>query len=324
MKIANISQTKQKKLRLLFITGGLIVSLLFPFIIQNEYFVRIGINVLLFALLALGYNVIITNCGLFHLGYIVYVGIGAYIGALLSILFSLSFWIILPMTIVFVVLLSYIMGFVMLRFRGDYLCLITLGFAEIAKVVAFNWIKVTRGPLGLSGMTPPSLFGYSFFTMTPFYYLMLGLATLSYVVVYRFVRSSYGLEWSTIKEDEDAAQSLGINVFWSKQLCFAVGAALGGAGGCFNAHFQMFLHPSSLSYYETFLILMVVLLGGGGITGTLLGAGALIILTELLRGLLTLRVFLLGIFFIVIMILRPDGFSKGQIRHFLPLRKEKR
>jgi branched-chain amino acid transport system permease protein len=272
-------------------------------------------------MLALGYNVIITNCGLFHLGYVMYVGIGAYTGALLTLTANLSFWLVLPITVMVVIAISYILGFVMLRFRGDYLCLITLAFAEITKVVAFNWVRVTRGPLGLAGITAPSIFGYSFFTMTPFYYLILILAALSYLIVYSFVRSSYGLEWSTIKEDEEAAQSLGINVFWSKQLSLAVGAALGSAGGCFSAHLQMFLHPSSLTYYETFLILMVVILGGGGIIGTLLGAGALIIMTELFRGLLTVRIFLIGLFFIVIMILRPEGFSRGQIRHFRILDK---
>ena len=321
MKISQIVQDSLEKWRIYFIIPGLIISLFFPVIVQNEYIVRIAINILLFAMLALGYNVIITNCGLFHLGYIIYVGIGGYTGALLTLTFNLSFWIVLPLTLVAVTLVSYILGFVMLRFRGDYLCLITLAFAEIAKVVAFNWVDVTGGPFGLTAITPPSIVGHSFSTMTPFYYLIFCMAMLSYGVVYLLVKSSYGLEWSAIKEDEEGARSLGINVFWSKQLCFAVGAVLGGAGGCFNAHFQMYLHPSSLSYYETFLILMVVLLGGGGIVGTLMGAGVLIILTEILRGLLTLRIFLMGLFFIVIMILRPDGFSKGLLRHFQPLKE---
>lgn len=295
-----------------------VVVLALPLGLQhNTYYLRIGVLVLLYFGLALGYNAIVTTAGLFDLGFTAYFAIGAYTSALLLLRTGLSFWIVLPIGILVTVIYVGLASVPILRFKGDYLCIITLAFAEIVRLVANNWLAVTRGPLGLPGIPDPELFGITFSSLTFYYYLAAVVAGIAFVLVNRLTHSAVGLRWSSVKENPDAAESVGINTHRAKVSVYLVGAGLAGAVGAVFAPFQGIVDPSVAHLDNTVLILTMVILGGGSNVGLLASAAVLTITPELMRGLATYRLLALGVFFVVIMNLRPSGFRFGVLRHFV-------
>jgi len=299
-----------------------------------------GIQILIYVMLAWGLNIVVGLAGLLDLGYVAFYAVGAYTYALLSSYFGLSFWILLPLAGILAAFWGVILGFPVLRLRGDYLAIVTLAFGEIIRLVLINWTAVTKGTFGISGIAKATLFGLNFspgpdgfaaiFGLAPssayykifLYYLILALAALTAFVTIRLRRLPIGRAWEALREDEIACRSLGINTTTTKLTAFAIGAMFGGFAGAFFAVRQGFVSPESFVFLESAVILAIVVLGGmGSLSGIAIAAVALIGGTELLRQLDFLkeifgsdftpelyRMLIFGLAMVLVMIYKPRGF----------------
>ncbi|MGE4506532.1 MAG: branched-chain amino acid ABC transporter permease [Desulfovibrionaceae bacterium] len=278
----------------------------------------IVISVLIYVCLGLGLNIVIGLCGLLDLGYIAFYGVGAYTYALCSMYFGLPFWLCLPLAAVFASTAGCIIGYPTLRMRGDYLAIVTLGFGEIVRIILNNWMSLTNGPNGVSArpMTiwAPSLEGgfhveaVALRSLGDLYYVILGLAILTIIGVNRLNFSRIGRAWEAIREDETAAELMGVNTYMYKLLAYAMGALFGGMAGAFFAARMGFVAPESFSFLESALVLSIVVLGGmASIPGIILGAVAIIALPELFREFQLYRMLAFGGAMTIMMLVRPAG-----------------
>ena len=305
----------------------LIFALLVPVLFyQNRYLLDLGILVLTYVMLGWGLNIVVGLAGLLDLGYVAFYAVGAYSYALLATHFDLSFWICLPLAGILAAFWGVLLGFPVLRLRGDYLAIVTLAFGEIIRLVLLNWQSFTGGPNGISSIPRPSFFGLPFadaegsFSWTfgleysPthrvvfLFYLILALALLTNWVTIRLLRLPIGRAWEAMREDEIACRSLGINTTTTKLTAFAIGAMFGGFAGSFFATRQGFISPESFTFGESALVLAIVVLGG---MGSQLGVAvaALIMLGgfELFREFQLYRMLVFGFAMVLIMIWRPRG-----------------
>jgi branched-chain amino acid transport system permease protein len=305
----------------------LIFTFLVPVIFYNQrYILDLGILVLTYVMLGWGLNVVVGLAGLLDLGYVAFYAVGAYSYALLATNFGLSFWICLPLAGILASLWGVMLGFPVLRLRGDYLAIVTLAFGEIIRLVIINWQSLTGGPNGVSGIPRPSLFGIP---LTPgddglaamlgiefspthrivfLFYLILALALLTNWVTIRLRRLPIGRAWEALREDEVACRALGINTTTTKLTAFATGAMFGGFAGAFFATRQGFISPESFTFQESALVLAIVVLGGmGSQLGVALAALAMIGGFELFRSLEQYRMLVFGLAMVLLMIWRPRG-----------------
>lgn len=294
------------------------------------YVLHVAVLVMVYMVLAMGLNILPGFCGLLDLGYVGFYGIGAYTAGLLTIHYDLSFWIIVPLAVANGALWGVCLGAPTLRLIGDYFAIVTFGFSELVVLFLTNEIWLTRGPLGVPGIAPVSIdlswlstlldpdwvWKYAFRGETPYYYLGILMVLLVYVVLRRVEDSRLGRAWLAIREDPMAAASSGVNLFRYKVIAFAVSTGIGALAGAFFARWSMFISPDMFKFWESFLVLCMVVLGGlGNINGALLGAAVLISLGEVLRvtlpkfGLPTETRFLVyGLLMVLIMRFRPGGF----------------
>ncbi|MBI1864691.1 MAG: hypothetical protein HYR98_02990 [Nitrospirae bacterium] len=233
---------------------------------------------------------------------------GPYTYALLSAGGHASFWVGLPAAMVAAALFGLVLGFPILRLRGDYLAIVTLGFGEVTRLVLRNWDEVTNGPNGILGIARPSLGGWVLDTPGSFYYCVLVLALAALFAMRRVFQSRIGRAWVAIREDELAARTVGIDVARYKLLAFALGAAVAGLGGSVFAAKMTFVSPESFTFFESVIILCMVVLGGmGSLPGVVLGAAVITILPELLRGFSDYRMLIFGAAMVLMMVFRPQG-----------------
>ncbi|MEA4837881.1 MAG: high-affinity branched-chain amino acid ABC transporter permease LivM [Rhodospirillaceae bacterium] len=308
------------------ILGALILPML-PFAERN--LIDKATLLLIYVMLGWGLNIVVGLAGLLDLGYVAFYAMGAYSYALLSQAFDLSFWACLPVAGLLAAWLGMSLGFPVLRLRGDYLAIVTLGFGEIIRVVLLNWADVTGGPNGLTGIQRPSFFGLPFSASnakgTTFheffgldfspdhrvvflYYLILVLALLTNLFVLRIRRLPIGRAWEALREDETACRSLGINPTTTKLSAFALGAMFAGFAGSFFATRQGFISPESFTFMESAIIVAIVVLGGmGSQVGTVLAAFLLVGLPEWFRDLQQFRMLAFGGAMVLIMLWRPRG-----------------
>ncbi|HSA66922.1 MAG TPA: high-affinity branched-chain amino acid ABC transporter permease LivM [Methyloceanibacter sp.] len=305
-----------------------------------RYLFDLSILVLTYVMLGFGLNIVVGLAGLLDLGYVAFYAVGAYTFALLAAYFGLGFWMCLPLAGLLAALWGVILGFPVLRLRGDYLAIVTLAFGEIVRIVLLNWTNVTNGPNGISDIPKPTFFGLPFRagggeTFASFfglrydplhaiiflYYVILGLALLTSLFTLRLRRLPIGRAWEAMREDEIACRSLGINTTVAKLTAFATGAMFGGFAGSFFATRQGFISPESFSFIESAIILAIVVLGGmGSQIGVVLAAIVMIGGFELLRNTDWLqlvfgqdfdpslyRMLLFGIAMVGIMLWRPRG-----------------
>jgi branched-chain amino acid transport system permease protein len=288
--------------------------------------------ILIYVMLGWGLNIVVGLAGLLDLGYVAFYAVGAYSYALLSQHFGLSFWICLPLAGLLAGAFGVALGFPVLRLRGDYLAIVTLGFGEIVREVIINWDKVTGGPNGLSGIERPSFFGLPMLptSMAPpgsttfadffgiafspnqriwfLYYLILALALATNLFTQRIRRLPLGRAWEALREDEIACRSLGINPTLVKLSAFAIGASFAGFAGSFFATRQGFISPESFTFIESAIILAIVVLGGmGSQIGIVLAALLLVGLPEWFRELEQFRMLAFGAAMVLIMLWRPQG-----------------
>ncbi len=299
-----------------------------------------GVQILIFVMLGWGLNIVVGLAGLLDLGYVAFYAVGAYSYALLATTFGLSFWICLPLAGILAAFWGILLGFPVLRLRGDYLALVTLAFGEIIFLVLLNWVDLTNGEAGISSIPRVTFFGIPFnssengfaalfgLKFTPIhrtiflFYLILFLALLTNFATLRLRRLPIGRAWEALREDEIACRSLGINTVNTKLTAFALGAMFGGFAGSFFAVRQGFVSPNSFTFIESATILAIVVLGGmGSQIGVALAAIVMVGGTELLRELDFLkqlfgadfdptqyRMLIFGFSMVVMMIFRPRGF----------------
>jgi branched-chain amino acid transport system permease protein len=298
-----------------------------------------GIQILIYVMLGWGLNIVVGLAGLLDLGYVAFYAVGAYSYALLAKTFGLTFWLLLPLAGILASFWGVLLGFPVLRLRGDYLAIVTLAFGEIIRIVIVNWVALTNGYAGIGGIPRPTFFGLSFnaddngfaavmgIEFSPvhrtifLYYIILALAFLTAFVTVRLRRLPVGRAWEALREDEIACRSLGINTTNTKLTAFAMGAMFAGFAGSFFAARQGFISPESFTFLESATILSIVVLGGmGSQLGVAIAAIVMIGGTEIMRDLDFLkqifgttfdptqyRMLIFGFAMVTIMIWRPRG-----------------
>ena len=302
-------------------------ALLAPALFYNDrYLLDLSILVLTYVMLGWGLNIVVGLAGLLDLGYVAFYAVGAYSYALLAQHFELSFWICLPLAGILAAFWGILLGFPVLRLRGDYLAIVTMAFGEIIRLVLLNWQNFTGGPNGITSIPRPSFFGIPFnseddgfaatfgleFSSTHrivfLYYLILALALITNWVTLRMRRLPVGRAWEAMREDEIACRSLGINTTNTKLTAFAMGAMFGGFAGAFFATRQGFISPESFTFSESALILAIVVLGGmGSQIGIAVSALVMLAGFEFLREFEQYRMLVFGFAMVAIMIWRPRG-----------------
>ncbi|WP_455843851.1 high-affinity branched-chain amino acid ABC transporter permease LivM [Pantoea agglomerans] len=319
----------------------LIVALAFPFL-SSKYLLTVAILGLIYVLLGLGLNIVVGLAGLLDLGYVAFYAIGAYGLALGYQYLGLGFWSMLPLAALLAAFAGALLGFPVLRMHGDYLAIVTLGFGEIIRLVLTNWVAFTGGPNGVS-VPSPTFFGLEFarrardggvpyheflhVTYNPnmkfiFIYVVLVLVVLLVLwIKHRLTRMPIGRAWEALREDEIACRAMGLNHVLVKLSAFMLGASTAGIAGVFFASYQGFVNPTSFTFFESALILAIVVLGGMGSTlGVVLAAFVLTVAPELLRSFAEYRVLLFGMLMVLMMIWRPRGLVRTA-RVSVPLRK---
>jgi branched-chain amino acid transport system permease protein len=283
---------------------------------ERILFYPIGIYVLL----ALGLNVVVGYAGLLDLGFVAFFAIGAYTMAILGTDFGWGFWQVLPVAIGLSMLAGLLLGSPTLRLRGDYLAIVTLGFGEIIRVTANN-TEALGGPRGINTIPrPPSVEGvdaltYGIGDSKPYYYLLVVIIAVVIIVLKRLESSRVGRSWTAIREDEDAAELMGVPTLTFKLWAFTVGAAIGGMGGVLYASFQTSVRPTDFPFILSATILAAVVLGGAGnIPGVILGAFLVAWVPEVSRGFSEYRVLVFGAVLVILMIFRPQGLWPSRIR----------
>ncbi len=311
--------------------GAVAFAIVLPFLpFSNRYIVDTGTTLLIYVMLGWGLNIVVGLAGLLDLGYVAFYAVGAYSYALLATTYDLSFWICLPLAGLLAATAGVILGFPVLRLRGDYLAIVTLGFGEMIRIILLNWTSLSNGPNGVSNVPRPSFFGYPF-TNSPregetafhelfgidyasihrivfLYYLILALALITNFFTLRVRKLPIGRAWEALREDEIACRSLGINPTNTKLTAFGIGAMFGGFAGSFFATRQGFVSPESFTFIESATILAIVVLGGmGSQIGVVAAAAVLTLLPEFGREFAQYRMVLFGLAMVAIMVWRPRG-----------------
>ncbi|CAN5151253.1 high-affinity branched-chain amino acid ABC transporter permease LivM [soil metagenome] len=344
-----VQEERKQRLAKLFVPVAIIALVLYPPVILQltgiqgsiKWVDNFGVQILIYVMLAWGLNVVVGFAGLLDLGYVAFYALGAYSYTLLSVHLGLSFWLLLPLAGLLAAGWGVVLGFPVLRLRGDYLAIVTLAFGEIIRLVLINWRDVTKGGFGISSIPKITLFGIPFdsspggFAATfglPLssayykiflYYLILALALVTAVATSRLRRLPIGRAWEGLREDEIACRSLGINTTNTKLTAFAIGAGFGGFAGSFFAARQGFISPESFTFLESALIVAIVVLGGmGSMIGVAVAAAVMIGGIEIMRQLDFLkaifgpnfnpdqyRMLIFGLAMVGVILLRPRGFA---------------
>ena len=290
---------------------------------QSAWTIVLGEQIGVFVLLAIGLNVVVGLAGMLDLGYVAFYAVGSYSMALLATEQHWNFWIVLPAGIAASALSGLILGAPTLRLRGDYLAIVTLGFGLIISTTANN-LSFDGGPQGISSIPhPPSIdhikaFSYGVLDGKPYYYLVLGAIFLAVFAARRLEHSRVGRAWMAVREDEDVAELMGVPTYRFRLWAFAIGAAIGGAGGVFFATQTNHIDPSpggSFSYQVSILVVAAVVLGGSGnLFGVILGGFVVAWLPERFRGFANDRYLIFGAALVVMMIFRPEGLLPSRRR----------
>jgi branched-chain amino acid transport system permease protein len=291
----------------LLLAAAAIVAI--PFL--PNYYIRVADSLLIYILLGIGLNIVIGYAGLLDLGFVAFYAVGAYTYALLAspqLDLHLPFLVILPIGILLGGIAGVLLGFPVLRLRGDYLAIVTLGFGEIIRIILNNADTLTSGPQGIARLDRADIFGLRITTPVDFYWLLLITVTLVGIIVWRLETSIIGKGWAAIREDQDAARGIGIDTTRAKLAAFAISAMIGSTAGVIFGAFQRFVSPESFTFHESVLIVLLIVIGGiGNILGVVAGASVLLLLPEVLREFAEWRILFFGVLMVALIILRPQG-----------------
>ncbi|WP_020611056.1 ABC transporter permease subunit [Sediminispirochaeta bajacaliforniensis] len=307
----------QKKVALPGILFIAIAIILFPFI-TSMYQTNIISTALLSVMLGMGLNIVVGLGGMLHLGYIAFYAVGAYTYALLNYHFGVNFWVALPLGGLFSMIFGILLGIPVLRLKGDYLAIVTLGFGEIIRIVLENWNEFSFGPSGIANIPRPGFFGVklsiqhaSIFT----YFILVALVVFTIFIVSRLKNSRLGRAWEAMREDDIACEAMGVDITKAKMTAFALGAFWAGLAGVVFASKTTFINPASFTMWESIVVLCIVVLGGmGSLGGVVIGALLIVLLPEYLRAFSEYRMLLFGAVLVVMMIFRPEGLIRAR-RH---------
>lgn len=269
----------------------------------------------IFSILAISLNIALGYTGLFNIAHAALWGIGAYASGLITLKLGLPFWLGLLMSGVIATIFSFLLGLSVLRVKGDYLALVTLGFGVIVVDVARNWVELTGGPRGLPGIPYANIFGLNISTPFSYFVLILILLSFTYFVLKKIVQSPLGRILKGIREDEVAASTLGINIKFYKIHAFIISSFFAGIAGSLYAHYLGFIDPNRFTIMESFLIISMVIIGGSAsLRGPIVGAIIFILLPETLRyleltsaNIAALRQIIYSLLLLLILIYRPKG-----------------
>ncbi len=300
--------------RNLWLGAVLLAVMLLPLAL-NKYYLDITITAGIYIVLALGLNIIVGLAGLLVLGYIAFYAAGAYAYAILSTQYHVSFFAALPAAAVLALLFGLALGVPTLRLRGDYLAIVTLGFGEIARIVLNNWDSFTGGPNGIMHIPKPLLFGLKLGSPVHLYFIVLAMILLVSFVIDRLNNSRLGRALVAMREDETAARACGVNTVKLKLLAFSLSAMTAGMMGVVFAAKMSFVSPESFTFWESIMVLCMVVLGGmASIPGVILGAAALVVLPEVFRQFQNYRMLVFGAAMVAMMIFRPQGLLPSKRR----------
>lgn len=325
IELPTIGDKGRKTFTLLLIA----IALIWPFFSGRSQ-IDIATLVLIYVMLGLGLNIVVGYAGLLDLGFVGFYAVGAYTYALMYHWLGLGFWWALPCAGIMAGIFGYVLGFPVLRLRGDYLAIVTLGFGEIIRLLLINLYDFTGGPDGISGIPKPTVFGFPMTRRAPegettfhdlvgwtfntqdvityLYILALALALITLFVSNRLIRMPVGRAWEALREDEIACRSLGLNPTGIKLSAFTIGATFAGFGGAFFAARQGIVNPESFGFIESALILAIVVLGGmGSQVGVILAAILLTVVPEVARGFAEYRMLVFGMVMVLMMVWRPQG-----------------
>ncbi|GAA1773161.1 branched-chain amino acid ABC transporter permease [Agromyces lapidis] len=301
--------------------GALCVVLvaILPFVDASRYTISIATSALIYVMLCMGLNVVVGYAGLLDLGYIAFFAVGAYVSGIFTTVLGFPMWLALPATILACILAGIIIGAPTLRLRSDYLAIVTLGFGEIIRITANN-LEVTGGPSGIHGIPTWEFFGWSFadgFTIGGiefpervvfYYFVALVVIVVGVIGAGRLGKGKLGRAWKAVRDDEDAAEAMGINTYVAKISAYIIGAVWAGMAGQLMATHLSAISPNSFQFLYSTLILMAVVLGGMGSTpGVIIGALFVSLAPELLRDFAEWRYLIFGVLLVVVMLFRPAG-----------------
>jgi len=295
----------------------LVIASLLPFFLNN-YALGVLWSAMFYMMLALGLNIIVGYTGMCDFGYAAKFAIGAYTTAILIKHFAWNFWLTLPVSILVSIIAAVIIAAPTLKLRSDYLAIVTLGFAEIVRITARN-LDITGSASGLNAIARPYFFGIHLTQIAHWYYVFLVLLVFYIIISYRIRNSRFGRALTYIREDEDAAQAMGVNTTRYKIYAYIIGAVLGGVTGSFFAVKMTSIAPGSFDFTQSIYILLAVILGGmGKIPGVIIGAAFFAIFPELFRDfpiIGDMRMLFFGLLLIIVMIFRPQGLWPERVRH---------
>ena len=289
-------------------------------LVVSFYQTNIMSSALLYIMLALGLNIVVGLAGQLVLGYVAFYAVGAYAYGLLHQFLGWGFWVCLPVGGFVAVIFGLALGFPVLRLRGDYLAIVTLGFGEIVRLALQNWTSLTGGPRGVGDIPRPGFFGMEMdisASTTYVYYLVLAAVAITIIVISRLKNSRVGLALQALREDEIACEAMGIDITRVKLSAFALGSCWAGFAGVIFAAKTTYINPSSFTFMESAMILSMVVLGGmGSITGVVIAALILILAPEYLRAFSEYRMLIFGAIMVIMMIFRPQGLISGERRRY--------
>lgn len=296
-----------------------IATLVFPLLV-NIYQINIMVLALIFVVLGLGLNITVGLAGLLDLGYVAFFAVGAYTYGILNSFWGIGFWTSLPIGGLMGAVFGVTLGFPILRLRGDYLAIVTLGFGSIAKIVIENWEEVFNGSKGIAGIPRPGFFSaeMSITSATIYtYYLMILLVVFTIFITNRLKDSRVGRAWMALREDELACVAMGVDMASTKLGAYAFGAFWAGLVGVIFAARNTYIHPNSFTFTESALVLSIVVLGGmGSIIGVVIAALVLALMPEYLRAFAEYRMLMFGAVMVLMMIFRPEGLIANVRRRY--------
>lgn len=298
----------RKELKYIIAVIAALLIIMFPFIVPNTYWCYIACIAGIYTLLTVGFNILTGYTGLVSLGQAGFYGISGYVTSICTIKLGFNPWISMAMGILVTMIFGVILALPALRVKDKYLVLLTIGFAEIVRLVALNWIKVTNGPSGISGVKAPVFFGLKLGTPEKFYYLVVVCVIFAFIYQRMLIYSRAGRAFIAIREDEAAAQLMGINLTNYKIKSFIISALFSSIAGVLYAHLVHYVSPDTYTYNESVMVLCMGIIGGmGTLYGPLIGGVLLTVIPEFLRQYLDYRMIIYGILLVAVIMLSPSG-----------------
>ena len=305
----------KKRIRKL-IVPIMVILLLYaiPTFVTNQYVLRVCIYIVIYSILACSLNLISGVCGQVSMGHAAFYGIGAYASSLVVMKLGIPWIAAVLIAAIISGIVGIFIGVPALKLQGGYLVICTVGFGELVRLILLNWVSLTRGPMGITNIPRPELFGVTIKTGQQYLYLMITIFLIVYVILHNTINSKFGRNLRAIKEDEIAAEAMGVHVHKEKVIAFAVAAAMAGVAGSLLAHYMLFIAPSIfIGDFSTTILSMVVLGGMGNMTGSVISAALLTIIPEALRWLDKYRMLIYGFLLIFMMLGKNVSWEEHKI-----------